>query len=137
MPQQTLDQKRAKTALEYIDDFKRGSSREACLEYLARIKQAPGLIAVNGLIPALVHLNDSPIRQHLEQWLKGGAPIAWKSEYRSESDVRKRLVSESAAVYRQVTEEALRFTAWLKRWAQSYFEPIKETKNAGQTAEKA
>ncbi|MGQ9635852.1 MAG: type III-B CRISPR module-associated protein Cmr5 [Bryobacteraceae bacterium] len=135
MPQKTLDQKRAEAALKYIRALEASASPQARSEYLAKIKQVPGLIAVNGLIPALVHLKASNIREHIEDWLKSEeAPVSWKSENQKETDVSKRLLSEQAAVYRQATEEALRFTAWLKRWAQAYFE---EVKSVGQAVEKS
>jgi CRISPR type III-B/RAMP module-associated protein Cmr5 len=132
MPQRTLDQKRAQTALTYLRSLLQESDKEARARYLGEIKQAPGLIAVNGLVPALLHLNGSKIREHIEAWLTSGeAPVSWKPE-EGKRDVSERLLSQEAAVYRQATEEALRFTAWLKRWAQAYFEEAKSAEQAAQ-----
>lgn len=104
--QKTLSQKRAAKAAEYVAAIRDTRQRD-------KLKQLPGLIAVNGLLPALLHLEKeekesalNPIAGHLCEWL--GA------------DVNKAiLVAASAADYRRYTQEALAYATWLKRWAQA------------------
>ena len=110
----TLSQRRAETAL--------GKVREVSLdrEYRSKIEETPGLIAVNGLLATLLHLQDKQhmIARHIAEWLAGpNSPVPWTTP--PSDSLAKHLASETGVVYQAATLEALEYTTWLKKWAQA------------------
>jgi len=106
--QKTLNQERARFALEKVKDIK--SDKE---KYASNAKRLPALITTNGLIPALAFLKSKdetrPVYDTINDWLKQ------KGFSKDNKDVLEYLLDCDFSTLRLATMEALSFANWLKR----------------------
>ena len=110
----SLEQKRAAAALSAVAQWTGNSGLRAELENL------PTLVAVNGLLTALLRLRkeDSDVLVPLEAWLV--SPESPAGLRTNGLPLDKFLTAADGATYRRATREALLFATWLKKWAQAY-----------------
>jgi CRISPR/Cas system CMR-associated protein Cmr5 small subunit len=124
MPSTNIDQLRARRAWASVTSVAENDRKQ----YAKEAQALPGCIAINGLIPALVHLSLGKTPQatrlwaHMEAWLcLPECPVKCSSSTAVPPEpIEVRLTRVSPTVLRQATEESLRFAVWLKRWAQAY-----------------
>src|SRR5437667_7537576 len=102
MSRQSLEQKRAAKALEHVKQI---AVKEDAGQYKSKIEQVPGMIAINGLIPALLHLRNQKqsmlkkiLSGHLADWLTDHAGIPWRA-VPAGADLIGRLTEQPADVY--------------------------------------
>lgn len=124
MEKLTLDQERAKHALEAIEALQQGG---AYGHYPSYVNRMPAMIVMNGLGQACAMLlaqargdAEDPHRMlydHLEAWLCRQSQYA---PYRGEAPLISAIVSKNQRVYVEAQSEALAYLGWLKRFAQAY-----------------
>lgn len=137
---QTLEQRRASRAWAHVQSVpKQGKLPE---NYRSLVHKAPAMIKMNGLgqtlafllaqekksaedIQKVVEYNqlgaDGLLYKHLEEWLVKEAPIPWTSSSQGKDTLIERILAEDSVVYQLVSEEAMAYLGWLKRFAQALF----------------
>lgn len=125
-PHQLLEQQRSTLAWNLIREEVKGKDFEK--KYRAWVERLPAMIMTNGLGQTLAFLRSKPgemekktLYEHISEWLLSNkAPINWvnsKGEKLHEGELMERIQETTGVVYLQATQEALRFTIWLKRYA--------------------
>ncbi len=132
--ERTLEQQRAKVAWECVADFdQKVANKEIKKKYRSLARNLPALILGSGLGPTLAFLRSKGseswkepnggakehdwICYHLNRWL-----TQWMKKWRNqeEEDILHWIVTKSDSTnYRYVTNEALAFAQWLKRFAEA------------------
>jgi CRISPR-associated protein Cmr5 len=127
--QRTLQQERAKYAWDQIQniDEKYGNDQKPKKEYGSRVRSLPSLIQSDGLGQAVAFLRAADGRSkdkgnttyiaaynHLVAWLSQKFPVQSKS-----GDFIEWLIDQETSIYRRVTNEALAYLVWLKRFAEA------------------
>ncbi|RPF46999.1 CRISPR-associated Cmr5 family protein [Thermodesulfitimonas autotrophica] len=129
---QTLEQKRAKHALDKVRNIKdnyRGEQQENFVSYVERL---PATILTNGLGQAMAMLlaqakNKEESAHYLlynalKDWLCRNDPEA---PYKGESDLMAAIVSHDRAAYLRAQVEALAYLEWFKKFVVAF---LKEKK---------
>lgn len=130
-PQISIDRKRAKFA---YDCAKNGSRITKNKEYKAYVKKIPMLIKTNGIAATLAFIKSKSesdeskagyayklIYQQITDWLKE-QPIGIIPEELRERELEYAILNLNSNNYRAVTNEALAFLNWLKRFADGLIE---------------
>jgi CRISPR-associated protein Cmr5 len=115
----TKEQERAKEAWNLVNSV----SHTIIDRYAAVAKSAPIMILTNGLGQTLAFFiskskegNEySLLYNHLSNWLNRNIP--WSSNEDIGDDLIEKITNEDSKIYRMVTEEALAFLSWIKRFA--------------------
>lgn len=110
---QTLEQQRAKKAWGDIQAIKCASFAQ---EYRSLARSFPAYILTNGLAVALAFLKAKGGQEHQELY---GHLQAWLARFAKGKDLLETLLESDTYLYMQVTEEALAFVVWLKRFAEA------------------
>jgi CRISPR-associated protein Cmr5 len=133
MTAQTLEQKRAKHALEQIKALERQGNPS---KYVSHVKALPAAILMNGLGQALAsECAADPthriLANQVSNWLlsedartRYGAPT--KEEAEREDDSRRllsRMVAGGQDAYVWAQAEAIAYVTWLKTFARAFLEP--------------
>lgn len=112
---QTIEQRRAARAQEYVGEIKAGIKA-----YKAVASSFPAMIRMNGLGQALAFLRSrkadeyQKVYAHVSQWLCAPGNVLAES-----GDALGELVKRDAATYRQAEAEAVAFMVWIKRYAEA------------------
>lgn len=124
----TLEQKRAKSAWDEIQEIKKESFQS---EYASWAKKLPVLVLTNGLGQTLAFLKSKSngdsrtakaqgrLLETLNGWLLTPPTFKWEN---NNPDILQRIVESSSDTYRLATMEALAFLNWLRRFAEGYLE---------------
>ena len=114
---QTLEQERARRALECIREVK---NKRYADKYGSLARKAPSLVQTNGLGQTLAFLLSKAkgednehlaLYDHLSGWVTGR--MRWGKPLMEE------VVSRDSADYRRATVEAMAFLMWLRRFAEA------------------
>ena len=127
MTDQTLDQCRAKHALEQIKQRKRCNRQS---DYLSYVKALPASILQNGLGQAMATLRaaagEKPkadphylLYQDVQAWLCRNEPDA---PYHGKKDLLEAITQHGEPQYLHARDEALRYLDWLKKLAAAHLE---------------
>jgi CRISPR-associated protein Cmr5 len=136
MTAQTLEQKRAKHALDRIKQIEQGKAGN----YVSYVNALPAAILMNGLGQALAteraasdkahHL----LANHVAEWLlseeaqtKYGQPST--GEYTGWDETQRllnRIVAGDQAAYLRTQGEAVAYVTWLKKFANAFLDPSGE-----------
>ncbi len=122
MNRRTLEQQRAYAAWEAVTKVKQQKDVRAKYRSLAR--NLPSMILSNGLGATLAFIKSKgsaehqKIYTHLDQWLTRWIR-SWLNNAVSQGILEWIVAESTSETYRMVTTEALAFTQWLKRFAES------------------
>ncbi len=121
----TLEQKRARAAMEFVQRHRNNSGQRAKLRTL--IQRSPVMILQNGLGQTLAFLladaGDGQegrnaaglLHDRLEQWLCRERPI-----YHQEGGLMTQLTAGSRHDYLRAQQEALALLGWMKKFAEAW-----------------
>lgn len=128
---QTTQQKRSEAAMTAVQRFKQAhTGGKDQKSYRSRAREIPGMIRVNGLLQTLAFLyakgNSDPgysaIAEDTRGWLQKAINEGYLAgEPQSAADLPRLiqwLTSLEVSDYMAVTEEALSFLGWVKRFAE-------------------
>jgi len=113
------EQQRAKKAWDMVNE----TPKTVIDKYASLAKSAPVMILTNGLGQTLAFFiskangrNEySLLYKHINEWLDDNIP--WTPNEDIGNDLIEKVINENSQIYRKVTEEALAFLSWVKRFA--------------------
>ena len=115
-----MDQKRADWALEKINDVDHDEHINQ-KEYGSLARSLPMMIQVNGLGQTLAFLKSKAskniVHEHLYDHLSGWLNDLIRNE--RQGDFLDWIVEQDTSIYRQASTEAIEFSIWLRRFAES------------------
>lgn len=123
MTEQSLDQRRAKHALDCIKNRENDAKQ---LDYLSYVKALPATILQNGLGQAMATLrakggdkNDPHRRlyEDVQSWLCGGDE---ESPFPKQTDLLEAITSNDHQHYLKAQAEAQAYLVWLKKFAAAF-----------------
>ena len=124
MTKQSLDQRRAKHALDCIKKRQKDGTKQS--EYLSYVKALPATILQNGLGQAMATLrakggdeNDPHRRlyEDVQSWLCGGDQ---ESPFPKQTDLLEEITSNGQQDYLKAQAEAQAYLIWLKKFAAAF-----------------
>lgn len=128
---QTIQQQRARFALEKVEQAKRDLDADRQSRYRARASDLPAMIQMNGLgqTAAFYRMKGrdhahSYLYDLLSEWLcrERGGPDGFTQDgpYHNHSGLLRGITHEDARVYRVAQAEALALMDWVKKFAKAY-----------------
>jgi len=124
---QTLEQKRARDALDKVRKIERACQGEQQEKFVSYVESLPATILTNGLGQAAAMLlaqakgeqRDAHrmLYEALKDWLCRDDPHA---PYRGQADLMVAIVNQDRATYLRAQAEALAWVEWLKRFAVAF-----------------
>ncbi|MGI9951585.1 type III-B CRISPR module-associated protein Cmr5 [Moorellaceae bacterium AZ2] len=127
---QTLEQIRARDALNKIRNIQRNYPEDIQQKFVSYVESLPAAILTNGLGQAAATLlaqakgNERDahyiLYQDLQDWLCRDDPEGW-APYRGETDLMAAIVSYDRTAYLRAQAEALAWLEWLKKFAVAFF----------------
>ncbi len=133
MNRRTLEQQRAYAAWEAVTEVKQAvtqvkqkeaKQKDFHVKYRSLARNLPSMILSNGLGATLAFIKSKgsaehqKIYTHLDQWLTRWIR-SWLNNAVSQGILEWIVAESTSETYRMVTTEALAFTQWLKRFAES------------------
>jgi CRISPR-associated protein Cmr5 len=135
MTRQTLEQKRAKHALDHV----KALQKEKSGNYLSYVNALPAAILINGLGQALATERAASdqahhkLAQHVSEWLlspEAHTRYATTVSEEEKLDVAQRLLGRIVAgdqdAYLWAQTEAIAYVTWLKKFANAFLDPPKK-----------
>jgi CRISPR-associated protein Cmr5 len=129
---QTMDQQRAKFALQGVQKAKAQLKPEECKEYHSHVSALPFMIHANGLgqaaafyqSKAVKNLDYKLIYQLLSDWLtKENQP------FKGRTDLLDGITNSDMQAYIAAQAEAMVFINWVKRFAEAYMREVEKNNN--------
>jgi CRISPR-associated protein Cmr5 len=134
---QTIEQRRAKHALDRINELRRDGG---CGNYANHVKALPAAILMNGLGQAIAtecaarDRAHEKLANHLASWLLSaeahvGYPASSNADGPRDDDAQRllrRIVEGDQSKYRRAHVEAIAYVGWLKKFAAAFLQSTGE-----------
>lgn len=124
---QTLEQKRAKYALDAITKAKENDKEKNGEGYGRHVRKLPAMILNNGLGQALAFLladgkePSKKLYEDIQEWLRGESKVDCPRRiYAGSEALIKSLMAGDRSQYLQAQDESLKLLVWMKKFADAY-----------------